>query len=469
MNEEQTNAYSADTNLLPMLSFKVALCDHRTAAVLLKHGADPFMHGVNARVTQMAPLMHQAAQGGCHQIVAAMLDAAARTYASPSKGLSRMTVLRDQFGRTAEAVALDPMSKCLLHQAKHGILPVEAECNRSGVTSPCSQDNDSLCAGKVGDINGGGGDLRQQMLRYDATAWATGMAAAALAASSVGIINLGAMGWRSYEGSSPLMHGMSDASNDVTEAGRSSTTIKCDILEFNGFLTAGQFYKHVQSRGRPAIFRSAARDWPARKRWTPQYLIDKTPNHAFSVNTIPYGGVDGVVGKRWPMHTFLSQMLNGTGRAPGSGGKTNLSALPPLYLFDQEMLKQNPALRGDLAHHIEMLEGCDITSLQFTIGPEASGSPVHFHMGAINVALFGRKRWLFYPPADAYWSRKPTLPWLMEGDAYTSSGNRPMECVQEPGDVVYVPMLFGHAVINTEDAVAVAMELNERVHFTSLY
>ena len=55
---------------------------------------------------------------------------------------------------------------------------------------------------------------------------------------------------------------------------------------------------------------------------------------------------------------------------------------------------------------------------------------------------------------------------MMEGDAYNATTAVPFECVQEPGDVVYVPMLYGHAVINTEDAVAVAMELSEPVAYT---
>ena len=31
-------------------------------------------------------------------------------------------------------------------------------------------------------------------------------------------------------------------------------------------------------------------------------------------------------------------------------------------------------------------------------------------------------------------------------------------CVQRPGDVVYVPENWGHAVVNLEDSVAVAFE-----------
>jgi hypothetical protein len=86
------------------LAHKVALCDHPTAAVLLQYGADPFALGsTNSRVTEASPLINQAAQSGCHQIVASLLEAAARATTLPTEGLRRLLASADQFGRTAEA------------------------------------------------------------------------------------------------------------------------------------------------------------------------------------------------------------------------------------------------------------------------------------------------------------------------------------------------------------------------------
>lgn len=89
--------------------------------------------------------------------------------------------------------------------------------------------------------------------------------------------------------------------------------------------------------------------------------------------------------------------------------------------------------------------------------PEGSGSPVHFHTDALNIAIVGRKRWFLFPPAQRFWGAKPAVTWMWED--YRSMEVPPIEVVQEQGDVVYVPTDWGHAVVNLEDSVAVAFEV----------
>merc|ERR1712153_267595 len=74
-----------------------------------------------------------------------------------------------------------------------------------------------------------------------------------------------------------------------------------------------------------------------------------------------------------------------------------------------------------------------------------------------NAALVGRKRWFFVPPGNNFWSRKPISTWF---DSDYAKMPKPLfQCVQEPGDVIYVPEVYGHAVLNVEDSVAVATEV----------
>ncbi|CAE8611064.1 unnamed protein product [Polarella glacialis] len=89
------------------------------------------------------------------------------------------------------------------------------------------------------------------------------------------------------------------------------------------------------------------------------------------------------------------------------------------------------------------------TTLQFGVGDEGSGSPLHFHQDAINILLSGRKRWWLVPPARAAMSRVHPLDALQnasspEGELYTQA----MVLEQEPGDIMYVPDMWGHAVLN---------------------
>ena len=77
------------------------------------------------------------------------------------------------------------------------------------------------------------------------------------------------------------------------------------------------------------------------------------------------------------------------------------------------------------------------------LGGADSGIPFHFHKDGYNEVLWGRKLWGFYPPSGvapghnrfsthSQWIRE-VLPQIKTPDA------RPIHCVQEPGELYYVP------------------------------
>jgi ribosomal protein L16 Arg81 hydroxylase len=67
----------------------------------------------------------------------------------------------------------------------------------------------------------------------------------------------------------------------------------------------------------------------------------------------------------------------------------------------------------------------------------------------------GRKRWFFYPPdhKPQFNPDKSTLHWMLE--SYEDFKNDPllMECILEPGDVVYFPDKWYHATLNIDKIV----------------
>ena len=67
----------------------------------------------------------------------------------------------------------------------------------------------------------------------------------------------------------------------------------------------------------------------------------------------------------------------------------------------------------------------------------------------------GRKRWFFYPPSEATFDTKSALSWYHQdyvpGEA--------IECIQEPGDVLFVPDHWAHATINLQTSFGIALEL----------
>ncbi len=93
------------------------------------------------------------------------------------------------------------------------------------------------------------------------------------------------------------------------------------------------------------------------------------------------------------------------------------------------------------AFHARSSMGSDVPL--FALGGPDSGIPFHFHKDGYAEVLWGRKLWGIYPPMQvapghnrfsthSQWIRE-VLPEITVPEA------RPMHCVQEPGEVYYIP------------------------------
>ncbi len=93
-----------------------------------------------------------------------------------------------------------------------------------------------------------------------------------------------------------------------------------------------------------------------------------------------------------------------------------------------------------------------------------SRRPWHYHEQAVNALGFGRKTWYLRPPPTATYSVEPPQHWYGEPrDAIV--------CEQRAGDILYVPGGWGHAVVNEEPSVGVAVEFVDAamVHHQNVY
>jgi hypothetical protein len=182
--------------------------------------------------------------------------------------------------------------------------------------------------------------------------------------------------------------------------------------------------------------------------------------------------------------------------APGSGNASaSSSARRPPYVFDGRAMHAQPAVFGRLLAallpdalgkgHGGGADGSGAGSStsppqppppahqlrQLIVGPPLSGAQPHFHGPAVNVLLAGAKAWELTPPAHAGFVRSHAADWFAaggychaaDGDG-DGAGGPAAGCVphlrflQGPGDLVWVPEHWGHAVLNLADAVAVAVE-----------
>lgn len=128
--------------------------------------------------------------------------------------------------------------------------------------------------------------------------------------------------------------------------------------------------------------------------------------------------------------------------------------------------------------------------IQFYLGQRDTGAPVHFHGHAINTLVFGEKvrcpiciigtllfylcsaltrlwflfhsqQWFLYPPSEAFYTTVPAL----ESDFATQSkppsgGVAPLRVTQRGGDVLYVPTMWAHGTLNTQQCIGVAHEFS---------
>ena len=83
----------------------------------------------------------------------------------------------------------------------------------------------------------------------------------------------------------------------------------------------------------------------------------------------------------------------------------------------------------------------------------------HAHFAAWNAVVWGRKRWLLMPPG-AYFgvtvNRNMTMLNWVESSLETM---KPLDCIQEPGSILFVPEGWSHATINLDDTVGIAVEV----------
>jgi hypothetical protein len=215
---------------------------------------------------------------------------------------------------------------------------------------------------------------------------------------------------------------------------------------------------------RPLVIRGAMRR--ALEKWTDEWLLQRFGSGLHRVTLDARPAIFGAFEK----HVGLAEYLDPLTRPDASNQA-------PEYLF-QTWLERHFDAAADLLEDLDVPE--PILSLgiagkwRFFIGPAGSGTLPHHHHHAINALARGRKRWAIYAGA----SPRETEQLLEEGYRDYGSGSRVedwfirecpelrsrrnvrlWECAQGPGDLVYIPESFIHAIVNLEPVVGFGAEL----------
>ena len=230
---------------------------------------------------------------------------------------------------------------------------------------------------------------------------------------------------------------------------------------------------------RPQVIKGATKSWPA-KDWTENIIRSKWGQKKFRV-----GSDEDDHDVRLSLADFLTYhaanqddnplyMFEHIGEAP-------LDDLLGEYIIPKYFEKSRDLFSvlsdGERPPHRWMLYG----------GPR-SGSAIHkdpLCTSAWNTSLFGRKRWLLFPPearkihlmppsVETLWPARIAGPsaWFeymlprIRSDEWR--GPQPIEILQEAGETVYVPNNYWHIVLNLGPAVAVTQNIGALHDYKSI-
>ncbi|OQV13413.1 putative JmjC domain-containing protein 8 [Hypsibius exemplaris] len=135
----------------------------------------------------------------------------------------------------------------------------------------------------------------------------------------------------------------------------------------------------------------------------------------------------------------------------------------PFYMFDRNFYNQSALPKS--MHPPEYLKISPVLDENiFFLGASMSGVSFHKHADAWNGVVFGWKRWFIYPPTQTppsgVWPGLNTMQWFSRIYPLLSEDTRPLECMQGPGDIVYLPESWYHGTINLGDTIAIGIQKN---------
>ncbi|CAN8075518.1 unnamed protein product [Agarophyton chilense] len=211
---------------------------------------------------------------------------------------------------------------------------------------------------------------------------------------------------------------------------------------------AYQFYKHA--------------DYPS----LPQ-LVEQFGHVNVTVGAVPYADAFNLTTRRMTLVEYYDTIYKESATAPSYVFNKNSDICRTAY--DALSALINDSFPLQLIVPPDQTGGLD--GIHFFLGNEQSGAPFHVHADALNAAVYGTKQWYIFTPATTIYSRKTISEWVRDRLPSLPEEKRPLQCMQRAGDVVYVPLDWGHAVLNVEhDTFGVALEmLNTRDTYAHLW
>nr|KAG5708468.1 hypothetical protein BaRGS_026195 [Batillaria attramentaria] len=104
-------------------------------------------------------------------------------------------------------------------------------------------------------------------------------------------------------------------------------------------------------------------------------------------------------------------------------------------------------------------------TVYLSLGAAGSGLMFHQHTDTLAGVVFGKKRWFLYPltrnPPGGVYNGLLIMEWYKRIYPNLTLQDRPLECIQQAGELIYLPEGTYHATINVGDTIGVAIQRNQ--------
>lgn len=240
----------------------------------------------------------------------------------------------------------------------------------------------------------------------------------------------------------------------------------CDfpIVDFGADIEhARRETRRLVGEGEPVLLRGAFAHYAPRRafaEWTVEKWIEQFGDNKVTVGAVPYARAFNLSTRGMNLREFYQRFVQNKEADNMYIFNKDVQVCEDGYATLAKIVEEAFPTDGLIVHpdHTGELKG-----IHYFFGRPGSGAPFHIHADAINAAANGRKQWFVYTPARTLYSRKTMKRWTEEDLPSLAEEDKPLQCVQHPGDVVYVPLDWGHGVLNLdENTFGFALELLNR-------